>query len=310
MKTISINSANNNQSEVLSNKRPFMLEILYWIKKFPVIPIIFIAPMIIFGIFGPLLYPHDPHVIELTKALQPPAWMSGGEWSHLFGTDQLGRDLFSRMIEGARASLLVALFGVVFSGIIGVGIGLLSGYFGGWVDDVLMRIVDTWMAIPPMFFMLMLVAVMRQVDIQGLFPIIVSISFTMWVPYSRMIRGETLSLKQRDFIALAKVTGCKNRRILTKHMLPNVMNTIVVMATQQFGGAIMAESGMSFLGVGVQPPNTAWGLLIAESTTYISSAWWIPTIAGLAITLTILGFNLFGDWLRDALDPKTRQSLK
>ena len=207
--------------------------------------------------------------------------------------------------------MIVALFGVLFSGLIGIILGMIAGYVGGWADSVIMRIVDTWMAIPGIFFMLLLVAVLRRAGITGLAPIIISIAFNMWVPYARMVRGETLSLKQRDFISLAKVTGDSNTRIMFKHIFPNVLNTIVVMATTQLGGAIMAEAGMSFLGVGVQPPNTAWGLMIAESNKYITAGvWWIPTFAGVLITITILGSNLFGDWLRDTLDPRTRQSMK
>jgi len=222
----------------------------------------------------------------------------------------MGRDLLSRLIEGARASLLVGIFGVLFSGLIGLTLGLMAGFFGGAVDNIIMRIVDIWMAIPQIFFMLLLVAALRQAGITGLAPIIISIAISMWVPYARMIRGETLSVKQRDFVALAKVSGCSSSRIMIKHLFPNVMNTFVVMATTQLGGAIMAEAGMSFLGVGVQPPNTAWGTLISESNRFITSGvWWIPTFAGIAITLTILGANLFGDWLRDALDPRTRQSM-
>ena len=267
-------------------------------------------PLIIFGIFGPLMYLHDPHVPNLSIALQPPAWSAGGNWAYPLGTDQLGRDLLTRLIEGARASLLVAIFAVLISGAIGVFLGLLAGYVGGVADNIIMRLVDTWMAIPGIFFMLMLVATLRRAGISGLAPIIISISITAWVPYARMIRSETLSIKQRDFVSLAKVTGCSNARIMLNHLFPNVMNIVVVMATTQLGGAIMAEAGMSFLGVGVQPPNTAWGLMISESNKFMmSGVWWIPTFAGLLISLTILGSNLLGDWLRDALDPRTRQSM-
>jgi peptide/nickel transport system permease protein len=291
----------------LSRQRTVSATIFRWAKKLSFLSVILLAPLIIWGIFGPLLYPHDPTAVNLAIAYRPPSWMAGGVPTYFLGTDQLGRDLLTRMIEGARASLLVGVFGVIFSGIIGVSLGLVAGYFGGETDNVIMRIVDTWMAIPGMFFMLLLVVLMRQIGISGLTPIIVAISLTMWTGYTRVVRGDTLSQKQREFVALARVTGSSNSRIMMKHIFPNIMNTIVVMATTQLGGAIMMEAGMSFLGVGVQPPNTAWGLLISESSTYMSSAWWIPTFAGLAITVTILGANLFGDWLRDALDPRSRQ---
>ena len=280
-----------------------------WIRKLPVLPLILLAPLLVFGIFGPLIYPHDPHAVNFPIALQPPAWQAGGDWSYVLGTDQMGRDLLTRLIEGARASLLVGLFGVLLSNFIGMVIGLIAGYFGGKADQVTMRLVDTWMAVPGIFFTLLFVAVMRQAEIRGLTPIIIAIALTMWPMATRMVRAEVLSLKQRDYVALAKVTGSSNFRILRKHIFPNVLNTMVVLTSVGLGGAIMMESGLSFLGVGVQPPQTAWGTLIAGSITYMYSAWWIPTFAGLAITMTILGANLFGDWLRDALDPRTRQSI-
>jgi peptide/nickel transport system permease protein len=280
-----------------------------WVRRLPVLPLILLSPLLVFGTLGPLIYPHDPHAINLSIALQPPAWMPGGDWSYLLGTDQMGRDLLTRLIEGARASLLVGLFGVLLSNFIGMVIGMAAGYFGGKTDQVTMRLVDTWMAIPGIFFTLMFVVVMRQAGIHGLTPIIIAIAFTMWPMATRMVRAEILSLKQRDFVALARVTGASNFRIMRKHILPNVLNTMVVLTSIGLGGAIMMESGMSFLGVGVLPPDTAWGTLISKSSTYMGSAWWIPTFAGLAITVTILGANLFGDWLRDVLDPRTRQSL-
>ena len=205
---------------------------------------------------------------------------------------------------------MVGFFGVLLSNFIGMVIGMAAGYFGGRTDQIVMRLVDTWMAIPGIFFMLMFVAAMRQAGILGLVPIIMSIALTMWPMATRMVRAEILSLKERDFVALARVTGASNLRIMRKHILPNVLNTMVVLTSIGLGGAIMMESGMSFLGVGVQPPDTAWGTLISQSSTYMGSAWWIPTFAGLAITVTILGANLFGDWLRDVLDPRTRQSVR
>jgi peptide/nickel transport system permease protein len=280
-----------------------------WIRKLPVLPLILLAPLLVFGIFGPLIYPHDPHAVNFPIALQPPAWQAGGDWSYVLGTDQMGRDLLTRLIEGAKASLLVGLFGVLLSNFIGMVIGLIAGYFGGKADQITMRLVDTWMAVPGIFFTLLFVAVMRQAGIRGLTPIIIAIALTMWPMATRMVRAEVLSLKQRDYVALAKVTGSSSFRILRKHIFPNVLNTVVVLTSVGLGGAIMMESGLSFLGVGVQPPQTAWGTLIAGSITYMYSAWWIPTFAGLAITMTILGANLFGDWLRDALDPRTRQSI-
>ena len=281
-----------------------------WSKRLPVLPLILLAPLLVFGIFGPLIYPHEPHLLDLTRTYQPPAWIPGGEWSYPLGTDQLGRDLLSRLIEGARASLLVGLFGALLSTFLGMVIGMAAGYFGGRTDQVIMRVVDIWMAIPGVFFTLMFVAATRQAGVQGLGPIILAISLTMWPLPARMVRAEVLTLKQLDFVALAKVTGASDARIMAKHLFPNVLNITIVMTSLGLGGAIMMESGLSFLGVGIQPPQTAWGTLISGSISYMSSAWWIPTFAGIAITITVLGANLFGDWVRDALDPRTRQSMR
>jgi peptide/nickel transport system permease protein len=300
-----------NNSTALANPWRVNLAGAYrWLKKSPVLPLVLLAPLVVWGTLGPLIYPQDPHAINLSIALQPPAWSPGGDSSHLLGTDEMGRDLLTRLIEGARASLLVGLFGVLLSNFIGMLIGMVAGYFGGRTDQIVMRLVDIWMAIPGIFFTLMFVAAMRQAGIGGLTPIIIAIGLTMWPLCTRMIRAEILSIKQRDFVALARVAGSSDFRIMARHIFPNVMNTLVVLTSIGLGGAIMNESGLSFLGVGVQPPDTAWGTLISKSTTYMGTAWWIPTFAGLAITVTILGANLLGDWLRDVLDPKIRQTLK
>jgi peptide/nickel transport system permease protein len=279
-----------------------------WAKRLPVLPLIMLAPLLVFGILGPLLYLHNPHIADLTIALQPPAWLPGGDWSYPLGTDQMGRDLFSRLVEGARVSLLVGIFGVLLANFIGTVIGLVAGYFGRAADQVLMRLVDIWMGIPGVFFTLMFVMVMREAGIRGLLPVIIAIGLTMWPMCARMVRAEVLAVKQLDYVTMAKVTGASNSRILIKHLFPNVMNTVVVLTSVGLGGAIMMESGLSFLGMGVVPPNTSWGMLIAKSVAYMSSAWWIPVFAGVVLTMTILGANLLGDWLRDALDPRTRQS--
>jgi peptide/nickel transport system permease protein len=266
-------------------------------------PVVFLLPILVFGIFGSLLYPHDPTTMNLNIALQPPAWMAGGDPSYLLGTDKLGRDVLSRLIEGARASLIVSVVGVAIAGFIGVTLGMMAGYFGGTFDNVVMRIVDTWMSIPVMLFMILLSSLMGG----GLITIIISIGIIFWTGYARVVRGVTLSVIQREYVALAKVTGCSNLRILLKHVFPNLVDTFVVMATLQLGMAIMVEASVTFLGMGIQPPNTAWGLIVADGRTYMSTAWWVPTFGGLAIMITILGANLTGDWLRDKLDPRLRQ---
>ena len=273
------------------------------LKELPVVPIILLLPVIVCGIFGPLFYPHDPTVMKLSSALKPPAWVAGGDWSYFLGTDNMGRDLLSRLIEGARISLLVAIFGVGIAGIFGVTMGMMAGYFEGKIDNIIMRIVDTQMSIPAILLIILLAAVLGG----GLVTIIISISLVFWTTYARVIRGETLSIKHRDFVALAKVTGCKHSRILLTHIFPNLVNTVMVLATLQLGRAIIIEASITFLGLGIQPPATAWGLIISDGRIYMSTAWWVPTFAGIAIMITVLGSNLFGDWLRDKLDPKLRQ---
>jgi peptide/nickel transport system permease protein len=274
-----------------------------FLRQFPIIPVLLLLPVIICGIFGPLFYPHDPTAMNLSMSLRPPGWMSGGDWSYFLGTDNMGRDLLSRLIEGARISMMVAVFGVCIAGLFGVGMGMIAGYFEGKVDNVIMRIVDTQMSIPAILLMILLAAVLGG----GLATIIIAISLVFWTTYARVIRGETLSIKQRDFVALARVTGCKDARILWKHIFPNLFNTVMVLATLQLGRAIIIEAGITFLGLGIQPPATAWGLIISDGRIYMSTAWWVPTFAGIAIMITVLGANLFGDWLRDKLDPRLRQ---
>jgi peptide/nickel transport system permease protein len=272
-------------------------------RDLPIIPILLLLPVVICGIFGPLFYPHDPTTMKLSMSLRPPGWVTGGDWSYFLGTDNMGRDLLSRLIEGARISLMVAVFGVGIAGVFGVAMGMIAGYFEGKVDNVIMRIVDTQMSIPAILLIILLAAVLGG----GLTTIVIAVSLVFWTTYARVIRGETLSIKQRDFVALAKVTGCRDRRILRKHIFPNLVNTVLVLATLQLGRAIIIEAGITFLGLGIQPPATAWGLIISDGRIYMSTAWWVPTFAGIAIMITVLGANLFGDWLRDKLDPRLRQ---
>jgi peptide/nickel transport system permease protein len=273
------------------------------LRQFPLASVALLLPVIVCGLFGPMFYPHDPTVMKLSAALKPPAWMAGGDWSYFLGTDNIGRDLLSRLIEGARISLIVAVFGVAIAGLFGVAMGMIAGYFGGKIDNLIMRLVDIQMSIPAILLIILLASVMGS----GLVTIIISISIIFWTTYARVVRGETLSLRERDFVALAKVTGCKPARILGLHIFPNLINTVMVLASLQLGRAILVEAGITFLGLGIQPPATAWGLIISDGRIYMSTAWWVPTFAGAAIMMTVLGANLFGDWLRDKLDPRLRQ---
>ena len=273
------------------------------IRRYPVLPALCLLPVVICGIFGPMFYPHDPMKMDLANTLKPPFLAMKGSFSYFLGTDHMGRDLLSRLIEGARISLIIAVCGVFFSGFIGVCLGMIAGFFGGKTDEVIMRLADAVMSIPAILLAILLAAGMGA----GAATIIVSISLIFWTGYARVIRGETLSLAERDFITLAKVTGCSHFRVLKKHILPNLVSTITVLASLQLGRAIVIEASLTFLGIGLQPPAAAWGLMISEGRMYIATAWWIPTFSGLAIAMTVLGANLMGDWFRDKFDPKLRQ---
>ena len=268
------------------------------VRRAPWIPILLLAPVLIAGLFGPLLYLHDPTAIDLLRPQRPPAWLAGGDWGHPLGTDQFGRDLFSRLIEGARVTLIIAIFGVLAAAVIGITLGMLAGYYRGWVDGLLTQIMDVKLSIPANLLIVLLGAVIGG----GLWTIVLSVVLLFWADYARIIRAETLSLRERPYVALARVANASDARILLRHILPNLVGTCIVLITLQIGRAILIEAGISYIGLGVQPPATAWGLMVFEGRTYLATAWWLPIFSGLAITLTVLGTNLFGDWLRDALD--------
>lgn len=255
------------------------------------------------ALLGPIITPHDHGVLNLGLALKPPFWQENGSMSYLLGTDNMGRDILSRIIMGARISVIVALWAILFSGAIGAFMGMFAGYFGGKIDMLIMRLVDIQMSVPPLALALILAAALKP----GVTAVIIVIVVTYWTWYARIVRGEVLSLRERDFIALAKVAGCNARSILLKHFLPNLLNTLLVLSTLQLGSVIIYEASLSFLGLGIQPPDVSWGLMLSDARPYISVAWWVITLPGLAIVITCLGSNLFGDWLRDTLDPKRRQ---
>lgn len=272
-------------------------------RRFPWIPVLLISAMIFAAIFAPLLTAHSPTDQALMKRLLPPVWEDRGRWEHLLGTDHFGRDVFARLLYGARVTLVVVALSLLVGGGIGLVIGIVSGYVGGGLDALLMRLVDAAFTFPAILFALLLSVTMGQ----GLNTLIIAISLLLWANFARVIRGEVLALKQRDFIALARVHGCSPIRIMAVHVLPNVMNTFMVLVTLNIGVVIIAEASLSFLGAGVPPPTPTWGLMVAEGRGRITSAWWLTMIPGIAITLVVLAFNLFGDWLRDQLDPKLRQ---
>ena len=272
-------------------------------RNAPWIPICIISVMICMALFAPLLAPYPPIDQALREKLIPPFWLDGGSMSHVLGTDAFGRDVLSRLIYGARVSLLVALLALTAGGGVGLVIGILAGYIGGALDNLLMRLVDAAFTFPAILFALLLAVTMGQ----GLVTLVIAISLLLWASFARVIRGEVLMLRQRDFVALAKVRGCSSLRIMLTHILPNVLNTFMVLVTLNIGVVIIAEASLSFLGAGIPPPTPTWGLMISEGRGRIADAWWVALIPGFAITLLVLSVNLFGDWLRDRLDPRLRQ---
>jgi peptide/nickel transport system permease protein len=272
-------------------------------SRAPWIPIAIISVIVIAAVFAPLLAPYSPIDQTLRDKLLPPLWLDGGDPRYLLGTDAFGRDVLSRLIYGARVSLIVALLALTAGGGVGLGVGIVAGYFGGVVDSLLMRLVDAAFTFPAILFALLLSVTMGQ----GLGTLVLAISLLLWASFARVIRGEVLALRQRDFVALARVRGCSDARIMLTHILPNVLNTFMVLVTLNIGVVIIAEASLSFLGAGIPPPTPTWGLMISEGRGRIADAWWVALIPGLAITLLVLSVNLFGDWLRDRLDPRLRQ---
>jgi peptide/nickel transport system permease protein len=251
------------------------------------------------AVLAPFLAPHPPLQGSLGDKLRPPAWVDGGQWRYPLGTDLLGRDILSRLIHGARTSLAAAAVAVVVAGTLGTLVGLVAGYFGGAVDAVLMRLTDVALSLP-----LILVAIVLAAAVgAGFGNVIVIIVLLLWPRYARQIRGETLALTARDFVALARIANCSHARILRRHILPNVVPTLLVLVTLQAGYVVLLESTLSFLGAGMPPSTPAWGLMIAEGRTVIESAWWVVLWPGLAIMLLVVSGNLLGDWLRDRFDP-------
>ncbi|MEK7836434.1 MAG: ABC transporter permease [candidate division NC10 bacterium] len=246
---------------------------------------------------APLLAPHDPVTADFAQGLKPP-----GTPGHPWGTDQLGRDLFSRVLYGARIALFIGLCTVLLTAVAGGLVGLLAGVFEGWAGAVLMRLADVQLSFP---FILLALTINAIVGL-GLRNIIISLAAAGWVVYARVVRGEVLSVKQREYVQAAAALGMGRHRILFRHVLPNVAPSIIIVASLQFSQFIVAEAAISFLGFGVQPPTPAWGSMLSESRDFLYVAWWLAAFPGAALALTALGINLVGDWLRDVLDPKFR----
>ena len=279
-------------------------DVVRGLEGFPLVPVAILAAIALVAIFANVLAPYDPEIGTLTARFRPPAWQVGGSSEHLLGTDHVGRDVLSRLIFGARVSMVVGFTAVVVAGVIGTWLGILSGYLGGWVDQVIMRITDTWLALPALTFAIFLAAIVGPSEMN----IVIILGAVYWTRYARVIRGEVLSLKEREFVRLAIVAGCSTRTIMCRHILPNVLNSAIVLGTLMLGVVIVTEAALSFLGVGVPPPKPAWGLMLADGKKGLMVGyWWLTVLPGMCIMLMVLSANLLGDWLRVKLDPQLRQ---
>src|ERR671932_2528652 len=285
----------------LANRPAFVGRVL---KDVPLVPGGILLALLLTAVFARALAPYDPTLpVPGARVFQPPFWMDGGGGNALLGTDFQGRDVLSRLIFGARVSLLVGLTGTAVAGGIGLVLGILAGYLGGWVDQAVMRLTDAWLALPFLMFAIFLAALLGA----GVLNIVIVFGLVYWTRYARVIRGEVLSLREREFVRLAQVAGVSTPRIILRHIIPNVMNTWMVLASLTVGVVIVTEASLSFLGVGVPPPTPAWGLMLAEArATLMAGYWWLTVFPGVCISAVVLAANLFGDWLRIRIDPQRR----
>jgi peptide/nickel transport system permease protein len=285
----------------------------------PVIPLVMVTVLALAAIFAPLVAPHgklDP--VKPTPAQcqarygmatcpyvdnVPPFWLGGGNLDTPLGTDFLGRDVLSRLMHGAQISLVVALAGTLVAGAIGTLLGVLAGYMGKWWDQIIMRVTDAWLTLPSLVFAILLSSVRGP----GIWNVVLILALVFWSRYSRAVRGEVLALRERDFVKLAEINGIGTRRIIARHLIPNVMNTVMVLFSLQVGVAVIIEASLSFLGVGVPPPEPSWGLMMAqEREALMEGKWWLAVFPGICITMLVLSANMLGDWLRVRLDPQLR----
>jgi peptide/nickel transport system permease protein len=273
------------------------------LKRAPKVPTAIVLLSALVAVFAPAVAPHSAVDADLRARGRPPVFVEGGSGEYPLGTDRQGRDILSRIIVGTRISLSVAALSILVGGTVGTSLGLLAGYRGGWVDALIMRMVDLSLAFPSI-----LLALIFAVTVGASFWVVVAVlAFILWARYARLVRGEVLTWKQLDFVALARMAGCSSPRIIATHLLPNVANSVIVLSTLQVGWAIVVEASLSFLGAGIPAPAPTWGGVVSEGRKYVETLWWVSVFPGVAIMLVVLSFNLFGDWLRDILDPKLRQ---
>ncbi len=272
-------------------------------RKCPIIPVAILVILAFAAISAPILAPYHPVRGDLSLSGTPPFWQEGGSMDYVLGTDQQGRDILTRMMYGARVSLTFAALTMAIGVALSALLGAVSGYSGGHVDEIIMRLVDLTNALPFLLAALVVVSIFGA----SFRTLLVILSLFAWGGYARQVRGEVLQLKEMDYVALARVAGASPLRIIWKHLLPGVTNTLTVVATLGTGNIILAESTLSFLGVGIPPPNPAWGSMVADGRNYIATSWWIAVIPGVGIGLTVISLNFLGDWLRDYFDPRLRQ---
>jgi peptide/nickel transport system permease protein len=298
-----VNQARRTQVETLRVSQG-LGRIIDKIREAPLLAVLLLTILVLVAIFANVIAPYDPTLpVRGAKIFMPPFWLKGGSIHLLLGTDFQGRDVLTRLIFGARVSLIVGLMGTIVAGGIGTCLGIMSGYMGRWVDQVIMRLTDAWLALPSLVFAIFLATMVGP----SMWNIIIILGLVYWTRYARVIRGEVLSLREREFVKLAEIAGASKLRVIRRHILPNVMNTTMVMASLTIGVVIIAEASLSFLGVGVPPPQPAWGLMLSEARpTLLAGQWWLTVFPGLCILLIVLATQLLGDWLRVRLDPQLR----
>jgi len=280
-----------------TRRKPATLELNF------VIPVAVLSLLVLTAIFAPILAPYSPIAPVLKERLLPPFFADGGSSAHILGTDLLGRDIMSRVIHGTRVSLSVSLLVIFITSSIGTILGIIAGYMGGRTDTILMRITDVTLAFPIILIALLLAVILGP----SFKTVVLAISIIGWAPYARLIRGEALKVSQADFVAQARIIGSSSMRIMTRHIFPNVVNPLIVMATLMVGLVILLEASLSYLGAGIPPPTPSWGSMVSDGRNLIDTAWWISFFPGLTIGLVVLSGNFLGDWIRDKLDPKLRQ---
>ena len=286
-------------AEVATKTPPPISDWREWRRDLPLGSIAVLTILLTMAVIGPAIVAYDPLETDLPSRLLPPVFQ-GGSWAHPLGTDDAGRDILTRIVFGARLSLTVAITSLVLGGGVGTLVGLVAGYSGGRVDAVLMRIADLTISYPVILLALLLAAAFGPQTANLIF----AIAFILWARFARVVRGEVLVIRELAYVALAQIAGTPPHRIVLRHIVPNVANTVMVLISLQLGQVIVVEASLSFLGAGVPPPQPAWGSMISFGRDYVLTAWWVPTMPGIAITATVLAFNLFGDWLRDRLDPR------